>query len=193
MGVIVRDDIEAATARQQLCEAILQVARGDQLAISDVYQRTSAKLFGICLRICNDREAAEDVLQEVYVLIWRKAPQFDPSRASPITWLSTIARNRAIDWFRAQHPAGRVSLQEAGDIADEQPLADAVLEHAGEGVRLGHCLGQLAPRDQHLVKTAFFEGATYAELAVRSAQPLGTIKSRIRRALMNLRDCLGNG
>ena len=87
--------------RAALVAALRRVAEGDRTALQDVYRRTSAKLFGVCLRIFDSREEAEDVLQDVFIMIWQKANQFDPSRASPITWLVTMTRNRAIDRLRA--------------------------------------------------------------------------------------------
>src|SRR4030081_4139561 len=94
--------------RSQLVAALARVAGGDRAALQIVYQDTSAKLFGVCLRILNDRSEAEDVLQEVYVTVWRKAASFDPARASPITWMVAIARNRAIDRLRASAVSRRM-------------------------------------------------------------------------------------
>src|ERR1700731_2605277 len=97
--------MDADATRSQLAAALVRVAGGDRAALRIVYQDTSAKLFGVCLRILKDRSEAEDVLQEVYLTVWRKAASFDPGRASPITWMVAIARNRAIDRLRAA--AGR--------------------------------------------------------------------------------------
>src|SRR5712692_8050143 len=94
--------------RSQLVAALARVAGGDRAALKIVYQDTSAKLFGVCLRILNDRSEAEDVLQEVYVTVWRKAATFDPTRASPITWMVAIARNRAIDRLRSSAVSRRM-------------------------------------------------------------------------------------
>src|SRR5213078_3280 len=91
----------ADAARSQLAAALVRVAGGDRAALRMVYQDTSAKLFGVCLRILKDRSEAEDVLQDIYVTVWRKAATFDPSRASPITWLVAVARNRSIDRLRS--------------------------------------------------------------------------------------------
>src|SRR5262249_7653605 len=93
--------MDAEVSRSQLAAALVRVAAGDRAALRMVYQDTSAKLFGVCLRILNDRSEAEDLLQDVYVTVWRKAPSFDPARASPITWLVAITRNRAIDRLRS--------------------------------------------------------------------------------------------
>src|SRR5919201_3653669 len=105
-------DADAARSTE-LAAALVRVAGGDRAALRMVYQDTSAKLFGVCLRILNDRSEAEDVLQDVYVTVWRKAATFDPGRASPITWMVAIARNRAIDRLRAGGAGGRPGPVEA--------------------------------------------------------------------------------
>src|SRR5262252_766379 len=93
--------MDAEAPRSQLAAALARVAAGDRAALRMVYQDTSAKLFGVCLRILKDRSEAEDVLQDVYLTVWHKAGSFDPGRASPITWMVAIARNRSIDRLRA--------------------------------------------------------------------------------------------
>ena len=113
--------------RARLVDALAGAAAGDRSAFEDVYRRTSAKLFGICLRIFSERSEAEDALQDAYLTIWNKAASFDPSRASPVTWLVTLTRNRAIDRLRAMRTRGLAPLEEAGDIADPSPLAETAL------------------------------------------------------------------
>src|SRR5213595_3575381 len=103
-----RPSMDADATRSELAAALARVAAGDRTALRLVYQDTSAKLFGVCLRILKDRSEAEDVLQEVYVTVWRKAAAFDPNRASPITWLVAIARNRAIDRLRSSAVSRRM-------------------------------------------------------------------------------------
>jgi len=170
---------------------LARVARGDRQAFEALYQATSATLLGICMRLRADRSEAEDVLQEVYVAAWGKAAQFDPSRAGALTWLGTIARHRAIDRLRAlPAPANRAPIEVAEATPDEAPSPAARAEAAGEHARLDDCLGQLEPRRQTLIRTAFFDGATYEELAGRSGSPLGSIKSWIRRGLAQLKACL---
>jgi RNA polymerase sigma factor (sigma-70 family) len=158
---------------------------------------TSAKLFGICLRICGNRASAEDVLQTVFLRVWDKAGQFDPERASPVTWLATIARNAAIDWERsvAGRPVAAAMLTDgiAETVADAAPRADAVMIGAENDARLHHCLDTLEARTKLCIRAAFFEGLTYADLAEREEVPLGTVKSWIRRGLLRLKDCLGDG
>ncbi len=180
----------ADEARERLADGLAATARGERRAFHDVYRRTSAKLYGVCCRILGEGPEAEDALQEAYVNVWRRAERFDASRASPITWLVAIARNTAIDRLRARGNRINVPIEDAFDLADDRPRADALIEEAGEARLLHGCLAELQDRDGALVRTAFLEGATYPELAERAGEPLGTIKSRIRRALMKLRECL---
>jgi RNA polymerase sigma-70 factor (ECF subfamily) len=176
----------------QLLDDIAGVARGDPEALRALYRTTSAKLFGICLRILGDRGEAEDVLQEVYVTVWRKAHLFQPERGlSPMTWLAALARNKAIDRLRSR---GRLRRADPLDAASEvrDPAASALegLELDGERRRLERCLAELDERQSTAIRTAFFEGTSYPELADRLGTPLGTLKSWIRRGLLKLRTCL---
>lgn len=180
----------ASVERARLTRALVLAGAGDRRAFRDVYDRTAAKLFGICLRIFPERSEAEDALQDAYATIWRKAGTFDPARASPITWLATVTRNRAIDRLRAAGNLATAPIEAAGDVADPADAADTLLERSDEAGRLADCMARLQPRDAVMIRTAFFDGATYAELAARSGQPLGTVKSRIRRALLSLKGCL---
>ena len=181
----------ADAARARLADALLRTGEEDRAAFRDVYALTSAKLFGICLRICGERQAAEDVLHDVYITIWKRAGAWEPGRASPITWLATIARNRAIDWRRAQGTRRAVGLDEAPDIADSTPDALTAMESGQDADRLHACLAELEERQKASIRTAFFDGVTYAELAERAGVPLGTMKSWVRRGLARLKDCLG--
>ena len=177
--------------RSELVAALARVAGGDRAALQMVYQDTSAKLFGVCLRILNDRSEAEDVLQEVYLTVWRKAASFDPARASPITWLVAIARNRSIDRLRSAAGGRRMDpIDAAEDVHDPAPAAVELVEAAQQSSRLSLCLEQLESRQSSAIRAAFLDGNTYEELAERMKVPLGTMKSWIRRGLLKLRDCL---
>ena len=112
-----------AAARARLVDALVRTGEEDRAAFRDLYALTSAKLFGVCYRICGERQAAEDVLHDVYLTIWRRAGAYDPLRASPITWLATIARNRAIDWQRAQKIRRATPIEDAPPVIDTAPLA----------------------------------------------------------------------
>lgn len=180
----------AAQDRALLAEALVRTGQGDRASFERVYRRSSAKLFGICLRIFGDRTEAEEALQDAYITIWNKAATFDPARASPITWLATVTRNRAIDRLRASGKGGLAPIEEASEIADPQPLVEARLIAESEDRALAGCIETLETRDAAFIRAAFIGGATYAELAERENQPLGTVKSRIRRALLKLRECL---
>ena len=178
------------SARARLVEALLATGQEDRAAFRTLYKLTSAKLFGVILRICNNRQAAEEVLSDVYLTIWKRAGAFEPGRASPISWLATIARNRAIDWRRATGRTLYTTLDEAPELADDHPSAiDTMLLDEGER-SLHLCVEQLDDRQRAAIRAAFFDGLTYAEIAERQAVPLGTMKSWVRRGLMRLKDCL---
>ena len=170
---------------------MLQIAAGDRAAMRRLYEATSAKLFGVCLRILSDKDESEDVLQEVYLTIWRRADRYEAERASVMAWISTIARNRAIDRLRASPAsANRTDFDVVETLSDPAPSPATQAESANERARLDDCLQELEPRGQTLIRTAFFSGQTYEELATRSGSPLGSVKSWIRRGLLQLRACL---
>jgi RNA polymerase sigma-70 factor (ECF subfamily) len=179
-----------ALAADALSPLMSRIAEGDRAALRQFYDATSAKLFGVCLRILSDREEAEDVLQEVYVTVWRRADRFDAARASVMAWVSTIARNRAIDRLRARGPLANAAPVEDLQIADGQASAEALLSAADDVDRLNGCLSELDERTRSVIRTAFLEGVTYEALAQRMGAPLGTVKSWIRRGLAKLKGCL---
>lgn len=182
---------DADAARQRLVEALVATGGEDRAAFRTLYRLTSAKLFGVCLRICGERQGAEDVLSDVYLTVWKRAGAYEPGRASPISWLATIARNRAIDWRRATARRPSAPLEAGVEIADDAPSSVDRLLHDEERKRLYGCLDQLDDRQRDAIRTAFFDGVTYAELAERRSVPLGTMKSWVRRGLARLKDCLG--
>lgn len=173
-----------------LDDLLASVARGSRAAFEALYRDTSSRLFGVCLRVLPDRAEAEDVLQEVYVSVWNKASQFDPARAGAMTWLSMIARNRAIDRLRARPPLRSTPLDLSEDLVDSGATPQQNAEAGSENARLEACMGQLDARKRTLIREAFFGGLTYEELATRIGSPLGSVKSWIRRGLTQLRACL---
>jgi RNA polymerase sigma-70 factor (ECF subfamily) len=136
----------------------------------------------------NEAEAQE-VLQEAYVTVWRKAGRFEPAKASPITWLVVLARNTAVDRLRRRH-ATLEGLDAAADVADDDPSAFNLLADAEDAARLYQCLETLDDRARAMIRSAFIDGASYPQLAAREGVPLGTMKSWIRRGLQSLRRCL---
>ncbi len=183
--------MDADANRSLIVAALARIPGGDRAALQTVYRLTSAKLFGVALRILGERSEAEDVLQEVFVTVWRKAADFDAGRASPMTWLIAIARNRAIDRLRASRTSRRMEpIDAATEVADSAAGADRALESAQEHARLHGCLDALATHERAALRGAYFDGNSYEELATRMSVPLGTMKSWIRRAMIKLKSCL---
>lgn len=177
--------------RDLLSDALVKTGGGDKAAFEFVYRNTSAKLFGVCLRIFPERTEAEEALQDAYINIWNRAGRYEPGRFSPISWLVAVTRNRAIDRLRSGGKMRSAPIEEASLIADNAPLADAMLQSKDDDNALHGCIETLDPKDAGFIRAAFLKGMTYAELANRESLPLGTVKSRIRRALLKLRNCLG--
>jgi len=182
--------VTSPAEREELNRLLMQTGRNDQKAFAELYKRTSSKLFGVCLRMLRDRGEAEEVLQETYTTVWRRAASFDAAKASAITWLITLSRNKAIDRLRQHREELLDNPSRLEEAVDEQPTPAANAEASQEYRRLQHCLDELEPQQRDSVREAFFTGATYNELATRCMVPLGTMKSWIRRSLMQLRTCL---
>jgi RNA polymerase sigma-70 factor (ECF subfamily) len=186
-----------------LSRLLARAGLGDRAAFATLYERTSSHLFAVVLRINRDRAQAEDILQEVYVNVWRAASSFDAAQSQPLTWLTSIARNRAIDSLRrmqaqpqmrsAGPPAdGRESEDEDvyDTVADDSPGPLDLLSRAAEARSLAACMDQLSATQRQSVALAFFQGLSHAEIAAQMRQPLGTIKSWVRRSLATLKSCL---
>jgi RNA polymerase sigma factor (sigma-70 family) len=184
-----RTEFQASKGGAELAHLLGAVARGDRRSFSALYDRTSAKVYGICLRLLGNEAEAQDVLQDVYVTVWQKADRYDAGRASAITWLAVLARNRAVDRLRRRSAAGE-PIEAAAEVEDDSPSAFDILGQADDSARLGLCLEELEDRARAAIRGAFLEGATYPELAERQGVPLGTMKSWIRRGLQRLRGCL---
>jgi RNA polymerase sigma-70 factor (ECF subfamily) len=173
-----------------LAERLRRVADGDRRAFAAVYAATSAKLYGIVLRIVRERARADDVLQDVYVRIWERAGDFEAARASPITWMATIARNRALDEVRRRRPASLDELPEALEIAAEQADPLAGREASEAMARLQRCLDGLEAPRREIVLLAYCHGLSREALASRFGHPVATIKTWLHRSLAQVRGCL---
>ena len=167
-----------------------RVAAGERAALRELYDATAARLFGACLRILPDREESAEVLQDVYLTVWRRAEAFDASRGPAAAWLAAIARNRAIDRLRARAPLERSADAEGADAVDEAApeLGDALSD---EGRRLSAGLDELRPDEAAAIRTAYVHGLTYEGVAARTGEPAGAVKARIRRGLLRLRKAPG--
>lgn len=186
------EDKGAARLRDELSDLLARVAERDRRALASVYDRTSAKLYGVCVRIARDHGAAEDILQQVYIKVWDKAGRFERELASPITWLCAIARNTAIDWVR-KHAATHSAFCDGDEAHDSQATGafDALSELESRSA-IFDCLEDLPTNQQKAIRLAFFDGSSHSELAHILKVPLGTTKSWIRRGLLQLRGCLQN-
>ena len=188
---------------RELSRLLSRVALGDRQAFETVYRTTSAQLFGVVLRINSDRAQAEEVLQEVFVNVWRAAGGFDAALSQPLTWLTSVARNRAIDSLRrrAAEPPTISRFQgseddEGGerDLLEAMPSAAAgpleLLTQASETHALAECMEGLSGEQRSSLALAYYQGLSHAEVAEQMSQPLGTVKSWVRRGLLSLRSCL---
>lgn len=170
---------------------LLDVAVGGRAAFNALFLRTSPKLHGIALRICGDRAMAEDVLQEVFAEVWRRAGRFDPRRGGAMAWLAILTRSRAIDAIR-RRGRGDLTLEdtELMRLADLDPGFES---DPGDLGALLDCLKRLDPVERTSVLLAYCEGYSREELAARFDSPVNTVKTRLRRALIKLRGCLEQG
>jgi len=184
---------------RDLAALLGRAALGDRAAFRALYERTSGHLYAVLLRIQRDRELAADLLQEVYVSAWRAAGTFDARQSQPLTWLTHIARNKAIDSLRRAQAQPRLESVHADDddrpdadvqLADEAPGPAQLLESAADARALNQCLQGLTPPQRQSVALAFFDGLSHAEVAAHMREPLGTVKSWVRRALAALKSCL---
>lgn len=187
---------------RELARLLGRAGLGDRAAFATLYERTSAHLFAVILRIQKDRAQAEDILQEVYVNVWRSAQSFDAAQSQPLTWLTSIARNRAIDSLRRAQtqPQIQAAPTSGGDdeqdadvyeqVADDSDGPLELLSRASDARALSRCMQDLSAAQRQSVALAFFDGLSHAEVAEQMRQPLGTVKSWVRRALLALKGCL---
>ena len=199
---MVRSPADWTERSHDLSRLLARAGVGDRAAFATLYERTSPHLLAVVLRINRDRAQAEDILQEVYVNVWRAASSFDAAQSQPLTWLTSIARNRAIDSLRRLQTQPRMRAAPASEgrdsedddvydtVADESPGPLDLLSRAAEARSLAACMDRLSPSQRQSVALAFFQGLSHAEVAIQMRQPLGTVKSWVRRSLATLKSCL---
>jgi RNA polymerase sigma-70 factor (ECF subfamily) len=184
----------------ELSRLLARSGLGDRAAFATLYERSSPHLLGVILRIQRDRAQAEDILQEVYVNVWRAARSFDAAQSQPLTWLTSIARNRAIDSLRRTQTQPQLQTHFSNPDNEDSDVYDTVasdapgpldlLSRASDARALAACMESLSAPQRQSVALAFFDGLSHAEVAENMAQPLGTVKSWVRRALLSLKSCL---
>lgn len=171
------------------------VAQQDAAAFRQLYDATSAKLFGFALRILNKRELAEEVLQESFVSVWNNAASYQSGLAAPMTWMTTIVRNKAFDMLRRQDDAVEIDadtfdrgVMNALESTDPTPIE--ALQMSGDAKALAHCFSALQGLHRQAIALAFYHDLSHTEVADQMKLPIGTVKTWIRRGLERLRLCL---
>jgi RNA polymerase sigma-70 factor (ECF subfamily) len=172
-----------------IADLLLKIATQDRVAFRTIYSDTSAKLMGVLLRILGSRAEAEDALQEVYTRVWLRAGRFDAAKGRGMTWLIAIARNLAIDRLRAR-PDHADDPDAMDAVADTTPRAETQLIARGEARRINDCFATLEPDRAEALRGAYLTGLSYADLAVRHAVPINTMRTWLRRSLHRLKECM---
>ena len=171
-------------------ELLAAIAARDEAALAQLYDRYRVILFGLLMRILNNREEAEDVLQELFMQVWRRAADFDENRGRPFTWLVTMTRSRGIDRLRT------LAARERADVAGVRDESEAVSDAATDAFRseqrglVTNALAQLPDEQKGPLMLAYFDGLTQSEIAAQLGAPLGTVKTRMRSGMIKLRELL---
>jgi RNA polymerase sigma-70 factor (ECF subfamily) len=186
---------DPAAQNEALKQLLAACARRDSAAFGRLYEATSAKLFGVAMRILRREDWAEEVLQDCYVNIWNHASKYSSALSAPMTWMTSIVRNRCLDWLR--RPNLELVIDDAEDggnpidaHASEDPGPLDQLSRSSEARTLANCLSRLEAKQRQAVMLAFYDGLSHSELAVHLREPLGTVKTWVRRGLMQLKGCL---
>ncbi len=178
--------------REALLDLIARCALRDQRAFAELYRQTAGKLYGVALRILRRRDWAEEVLQESFINIWNHIAEYTPAKGAPLSWMTTIARNRALDWVRRANPEREQTdydlLLEA--LPHDAPGPEETLANSRAARALAECLRQLPASQRQSITLAYVYGLTHSELARHMREPLGTVKTWVRRGLARLRLCL---
>lgn len=183
---------EKCSADQRLSELLREIAAGNQEALAELYDRTSRTVFSLALRVLNDRGTAEEVTLDAYLQVWRQAQVFDERRGKPLTWLLTIARNKAIDCLRSatwkRHE--QAPLEEVAPVAVSAESPEETVAGAETRRQVRAALAKLKPEQRELIEIAYYGGLSQQEIADRLGLPLGTVKTRMRTGMLKLRELL---
>ncbi|MFY8113775.1 MAG: sigma-70 family RNA polymerase sigma factor [Rhabdaerophilum sp.] len=175
----------------ELADCLRDIARGRADAFRRLYEAEAGRMLGIALRILKRRALAEEAVHDAFVSIWNHAATYESRLGSPRGWMHTIVRNRALNILRGESRTELTDTLEPLDIASEAENPEEAVSRLSDSEALKHCLGRLEPAPRHAVVLAYVEGLSHGEIAERLRIPLGTIKSRIRRSLLALKECLG--
>ena len=179
----------------RLAELLSLVALADQRAFAELYRLTSSHLYGVALRILREPPAAEEVVQEAYVSVWHHAGTYVAARSQPLTWLTSIVRNRCLDQLRRRE-IDTVTMtrddddEPAFDLPSDGPTPVELLLRGAEASAVRDCVDALDAGPRQAIALAFFQGLSHGELAAQMREPLGTVKSWVRRGLERLKRCL---
>lgn len=195
MSVNLTQGSTTSSSQHKLGSLVLRVAERDQLAMTALYDATYRVVFGLLLRILNEPSIAEEVLLDVYMQVWRQADSYDEGRGSPMAWMLTIARSRAIDRLRSGRQES--SRRDLFDSLEDRARSDVDLE-AAAGIaemqaKVRSALNDLPIEQREVIELAYFSGLSHSEIALQLGQPLGTVKTRTRLAMMKLRAILNPG
>jgi RNA polymerase sigma-70 factor (ECF subfamily) len=185
-------DLQTESAQVSDVDLLHAIARGDEAALARLYDAYRVILFGLLVRILNSREEAEDILQDVFIQVWRRAKDFDEKRGRPFTWLVTLTRSRAIDRLRSLGARQRLAVAAEQNHPEQasDALSDTIKVAQQEIVR--SALAELPEEQRHTLVLAYFEGLTQTEIASKLGAPLGTVKTRMRSGMIKLRGLLGS-
>jgi len=183
------------TSDDELIDLLDRIGRREESALKTLYEKTSAKLFGVALRILDNRDWAEDVLQESYLAIWRLGADYRASLSPPLAWMGMVVRSRALDLLRRRkadraHLTHELDEEHADTLEAAEPTPQDIAQASQQAFALHQCLGRLESRQREVVSLAYLRDLSHGELATQLRIPLGTVKTWIRRGLEQLRTCM---
>ncbi len=186
------DTAESRKRDQELIDLVRKIAAGDQAAIATLFDTTNRLVYGLILRVLGDASTAEEVLLDVYAQVWRQASAYDTSRGTPLAWVTTIARSRAIDRLRSgwQDQQRKEPLDVVGDAPANTASPEEMTVAAERQRFVRQALQQLTPEQREVIELAYYSGLSHSEIAAKLNQPLGTVKTRTRLGMMKLREAL---
>jgi RNA polymerase sigma-70 factor, ECF subfamily len=186
-----QDSLAPQSRDQDFTALIQKVADGDQSALTTLYDASSRLVFGLVLRILNDRSTAEEVLLDVFTQVWRQAANFDLNRGAPMAWIMTIARSRAIDRLRSgKHDQLKEPIDNLSNLTGATISPEEATVHSERRRLVRSALDTLSPEQREVIELAYYSGLSHSEIALKLGQPLGTVKTRTRLGMIKLREAL---